>query len=179
MICFKLLFPLCILCKSERSVDNPQWEMVEECLVLLTGVAWGKLIQKKPRKKPGVGTNPALIGLATIQTRHSPSPPLCDGESLLQSPAPALVTAFETFLAPCAVWLIAGAGRAHEGPCLVLLVMAHCPKVGSSWYAWILNTWKATVKLHICVFLTTHWWLSLHAYALHPGAGIKELVFLC
>lgn len=70
--------------------------------MLLMCMGWGKLVPKKSRKKPGVGTSPALVGLTTLQARHNPSPPLFDWDSLLQSLAPAMVVAFEIFLTPCA-----------------------------------------------------------------------------
>lgn len=75
MIGFKLLLPPCSLCKSKRSVDNPQGGIVEECPVFLTGVGWGKLVQNTS-KKAGCRLS-TLAGLVTLPTRHGPPPLSC------------------------------------------------------------------------------------------------------
>lgn len=64
---------------------------MEGCLVLFTGMGWGKLVPKTSKKKPGVGTKPILAGLTRLWTKLSLSPALCDWDSLQQSLAPALV----------------------------------------------------------------------------------------
>lgn len=69
-----------------------------------------------------MGTKPILAGLARLWTRHSPSPALCDWDSLQQRLAPALVMASGTFLTPCTALLTASSGRTHKGPCFAALV---------------------------------------------------------
>lgn len=41
---------------------------MEECLVLLTGMGWGKLVPKTSKKNLGVSAKPILAGLARLWT---------------------------------------------------------------------------------------------------------------
>lgn len=170
MASFKLLLPPCCLCKPKRSVDNPWWEKVEECLVLPMGMGWRKLV---PGKSLLLVPSPPWLVLQHFR-QDTVLLPHYVAETL--SPVqPGTYVGPDTWDFSDPVHCVTNCWRRED----TRGARVFCPKGGDSLYAWISNTWKAAVNLHIRVFLTSLWWLSLRAYALHPGAGIKELVFLC